>query len=185
MVQKIPFTDYIKLAFALVMMWATLVTLTDGPFPFLINIDLVFHEAGHVFFLFFGSLIHALGGTLMQIIIPTTLAGYFILRREFYSASVLTWWLGENFVNISVYIKDARARQLNLIGGGGHDWAYILGKLNLLEHDILIGNIAYSIGAVIMVASVIGAIYFTAKNVKEKEKEKRKKIKTILQDGDF
>ena len=42
--------------------------LTHGHYSLIDNADLIIHEAGHFFFGFFGSFIHAAGGTLMQII---------------------------------------------------------------------------------------------------------------------
>ncbi|MCU0365459.1 MAG: hypothetical protein MUE93_07320 [Ignavibacteriaceae bacterium] len=49
-----------------------------GEFGLLDNIDLVIHEAGHFFFMLFGKFIYTLGGTLMQIILPSIIAGYFL-----------------------------------------------------------------------------------------------------------
>ena len=42
------------------------------------------------------------------------------------------WWAGENMMDVAIYINDARALQLTLIGGQtgaeveGHDWEHIL-----------------------------------------------------------
>jgi hypothetical protein len=44
--------------------------------------------------------------------------------------------------SVSIYVADARARELYIIGGqGGHDWAYLLGTIGLLEFDIIISRI--------------------------------------------
>ena len=51
--------------------------LNRGEFSLMDNIDLVIHEAGHFFFSLFGKFIYTLGGTLMQIILPSIIAGYF------------------------------------------------------------------------------------------------------------
>ena len=40
----------------------------QGKYTWIDNADLVIHEAGHIFFMFFGKFIHFAGGTLMQII---------------------------------------------------------------------------------------------------------------------
>jgi len=47
-------------------------------YRFLDRVDLVFHEAGHVIFGFFGEFIGLLGGSLMQVLIPAIVTGYFI-----------------------------------------------------------------------------------------------------------
>jgi hypothetical protein len=39
-----------------------------------------------------------------------------------HGATVPLWWLGQNCWNISVYIKDPRAQELPLVGGGEHDY---------------------------------------------------------------
>jgi len=49
---------------------------------FIDNINLIFHEAGHIVFMFFGEFIHILGGTLLQIIIPSIFSLYFYKNEE-------------------------------------------------------------------------------------------------------
>jgi hypothetical protein len=59
-------------------------------------------------------------------------------------------WLGQNFINISVYAGDAQAKSLPLFGphGAKHDWNFILGKYNILEWD-------YEIAMAFMVLAVL------------------------------
>jgi len=95
-----------------------------GEFGLLDNIDLVIHEAGHFFFMLFGKFIYTLGGTLMQIILPSIIAGYFFRNNYRTGVQFGLLWLGQNFINISVYAADAQARKLPLLGGKKvyHDW---------------------------------------------------------------
>jgi hypothetical protein len=123
------------------------------------NVDLAIHEAGHVFFGPFGEFIGFLGGTLMQLIVPLTFMGYFLYKRDQYAASVLLWWVGQNLWNISVYVKDARAMELPLVGGGVHDWRVILGELGHLPRDQEIGHAVYSVGVVCYLVSVIWGVF--------------------------
>lgn len=118
------------------------------------NIDLAIHEAGHVFFGPFGEFIGFLGGTLLQLIVPVTFFGYFLHHRNRYAASVLLWWVAQNLWNISVYVRDARAQELPLVGGGEHDWAYLLGTLNMLPRDQAIGRAFVAAGVVCFVVSI-------------------------------
>jgi hypothetical protein len=53
-------------------------TLTRGHYGLIDNVDLVIHQAGHFFFALFGQYIYTLGGTLMQIIIPSIIGFYFL-----------------------------------------------------------------------------------------------------------
>ncbi|MGV3520611.1 hypothetical protein [Luteitalea sp.] len=63
-------------------------------------------------------------GSLLQILVP-----------------VACWWTGQNLLDVALYVNDARALTLVLLGGRtgaeveGHDWAFILGRLGLLAHD--------------------------------------------------
>lgn len=93
--------------------------------------------------MFFGSFIHALGGTLFEIGIPLLCAGYFYLRKDFIGAGFGLWWLSTAFWGVSIYARDARIQILPLLGGDsvGHDWAYLLGTLNVLQYDQYVATI--------------------------------------------
>ncbi|MCB0265861.1 MAG: hypothetical protein KDH95_01230 [Calditrichaeota bacterium] len=113
--------------------------LTRGNYTLIDNADLVIHEAGHFFFIFFGNFIYALGGTLMQIIFPLFLAFYFWQNDYRTGFQIMIAWLGQNWINISVYVADAQVRQLRLLGNGKHDWFYLLGELGIREYCVEIG----------------------------------------------
>jgi hypothetical protein len=127
--------------------------------------DLVFHEAGHVLFLPFGRFMTVLGGSLMQFLVPVIFAGAFIRQHQPFSACVCAWWAGQNLVDLSPYIADARALQLVLLGGRtgaeveGHDWEYILTALGVTHLDRTIGLSAHYAGVLIMVASIATAAW--------------------------
>ena len=77
------------------------------------------------------------GGTLMQILLPATLAFHFWQYHSRLGIQVSLLWLGQNFLNISVYAADARVQGLDLLGGRTHDWSYLLDRLGLLEYDLV------------------------------------------------
>lgn len=132
---------------------------------FLDRVDLIAHEAGHLFFGYFGEFIMVIGGTLGQLLVPAGIGAYFIMRREFYSSTVTLFWLGQNMFNISVYIKDAVAMELPLVNIGGgegiHDWNWLLLKFNLLAYDQTVGNIVYGLGVLIIALSILLGFYFS------------------------
>ncbi|HVE79375.1 MAG TPA: hypothetical protein VNA89_10960, partial [Gemmatimonadaceae bacterium] len=99
------------------------------------NVDVAIHETGHLVFAPFGEFITALGGTLFQLIVPLAFVVAFLRRGDRFAASVVLWWVAQNLWNISVYVRDARAQVLPLVGGGEHDWAYLLAELDLLPRD--------------------------------------------------
>lgn len=131
--------------------------LNRGEYGMIDNADLVIHEAGHFFFKFFGKFIYTLGGTLMQIILPSIIAWYFFRNDYRTGVQVAMLWLGQNFINISVYAADAQARKLPLLGGNKvyHDWHYMLGELGILNFDYVVGYIFFGIAIIIFLITVL------------------------------
>ncbi|CAN5891421.1 hypothetical protein BH24GEM1_BH24GEM1_13390 [soil metagenome] len=108
---------------------------TPGRYRLLDSLDLAIHETGHLVFGFDGEPPMLLGGTLLQLLIPAAFTVAFWRQGDRHGATVPLWWLGQNCWNISVYIKDARAQELPLVGGGEHDWALLLGEMGWLDRD--------------------------------------------------
>ncbi len=146
---------------------------------FMHNVNLVFHEAGHVIFRPFGRFMTILGGSLAQLLMPLIVVLVFLLKeRNTFAASVGLWWLGQSFMDVAPYINDARAGQIPLLGGGTgadrpgmHDWKNILGDLGLLHRDHDIAAIADNIGIGLMLLSFIwGAflIYIQYQNLRKR-----------------
>ena len=127
----------------------------SGEFLFLDYVNLPFHEFGHIFFSIFGGMIGVWGGTVMQLIIPFGILIYFLVQREPAGVFICAFWLGENLLNISVYIHDARTLALPLVGGGEHDWNIILGHMDMLQHDHYIAALVNALGWFIMLGSVV------------------------------
>jgi hypothetical protein len=75
----------------------------------------------------------------------------------------MTWWSGENMINVGRYIADARAQLLPLIGGD-HDWAVLLsGHPKLLFYDTTMGYALQDFGVFVMLFSIALCAYFTLK----------------------
>ena len=140
-----------------------LLILNQGKFiPIVDHINLLIHEGGHGVFSVFGKFIHALGGTLMQLIIPSMFIVFYIWKKKRISLQIALIYLAQNLMNISVYVSDARAKQLPLLGGKKvyHDWAYLLGELNLLESDIIIGEIIFFVSVAVLLFSLFVPMIF-------------------------
>jgi hypothetical protein len=104
--------------------------------------DLVFHEAGHPILGLLGSRFLAfLGGTIVQVAIPTAAAVAFALRRRTAAVAVALVWLGFNLVEVGAYAADAADRALPLLAPDedAHDWWNLLGMLGVREHCRAIG----------------------------------------------
>jgi hypothetical protein len=119
------------------------------------SVDLAIHETGHLVFGPFGEFVGFLGGTLFQLIVPAAFVVYFWRRGDRHSASVPLWWVAQNCWNISVYARDARAQELPLVGGGEHDWAYLLGRMGWLAHDQGIGKMIHAAGSLIYLLAIV------------------------------
>ena len=113
--------------------WWTLRLAATSTWIFLDFVNLAFHEAGHLVFSFLGSTMQYLGGTLGQLLVPGLLMIHFLFRQQQpLGAAFCLWWFGQNLVNISVYMADARELALPLVGGGDHDWNELFFRFGLL-----------------------------------------------------
>jgi hypothetical protein len=141
------------------------------------SVNLIFHEAGHVLFMPFGRFLHVLGGSLGQLIVPATVTGAFLFKRDIFGAVVGVWWLGESFLDISPYINDARAGQLMLLGGvtgseveDYHDWEVLLTKLGMMQYDHALARLTFTIGTLLMLTAMLwgGLILWKSYQVRSK-----------------
>ena len=138
----------------------------DFPFPeigssFMHNINLVFHEAGHIIFNPFGRFMAVLGGSLMQILMPLIVAATFLIKEQNpFAASVGLWWVGQSMMDVAPYINDARNGQLILLGGttgaettGYHDWETLFTMMNIMHLDHRIADTVDGLGVMIMLTA--------------------------------
>jgi hypothetical protein len=109
-------------------------------------IDLPIHETGHIVFAWGNEVLVALGGTLFQLIVPLAFVVYFWRRKDLHASSVALWWVGQNCFNIARYVADARAQELPLVGGGEHDWTFLLSTWRLLPQDQTLAHNVSGIG---------------------------------------
>lgn len=125
-------------------------------------VNLPFHEAGHIVFMPFGRVMHSLGGSIGQLLMPLICCGALLLKtRDPFGASIALWWHGENYIDLAPYIDDARSLSLPLLGGntgetapyGFHDWQFILTELGLLKYDHLFAHLAYGFGVFVMLTA--------------------------------
>lgn len=104
-------------------------------YHFLDGVNLAFHEAGHLAFAFLGQTLHVLGGTLGQLVFPVACGVHFLREGRRFEAAVCGFWLGESLMYVAVYMADAQAMALPLVGGGEiHDWNWLLSRAGLLAH---------------------------------------------------
>jgi hypothetical protein len=166
--ERQPQTAYARLALTIVLgLYAIPLLRHPESGSFLDGIDLAIHETGHIVFGPFGEVIAAAGGTLFQLIVPAAFVCYFAKRGDRHAATVPLWWIAQNLWNISVYVRDARVQELPLVGGGEHDWAFLLGRFGVLAHDQGIGRGVHAIGVVVCLVAVASGIRFAMATVQQ------------------
>ncbi|MEN9622214.1 MAG: hypothetical protein RLZZ67_648 [Candidatus Parcubacteria bacterium] len=157
--------------------WYYVATYTEG--HLIDNVDLIFHEAGHTIFFFFGQFIQMCAGSGFQILVPLLISIYFFKTGQKLSGALCLLWVGQSILNVSVYAGDAIVMQLELLGGDGvmHDWNYILSTLDILHHAPRIARVMYQIGVMTIGAGTVMAVYYS---VIEKAKQIPPKSATKL-----
>lgn len=113
-----------------------------GAFFLLDSVSLAVHEAGHVILGLLGSrFVMMAGGTIFQLAMPLAFVLDFRRRGQTRSSYACLAWVGQNLLNVGRYAADARAQRLPLVGGGEHDWTYLLEVFGLLRHDVQVGAV--------------------------------------------
>lgn len=134
---------------------------------FLDNVDLPIHEFGHLLFRILGEFMGIAGGSLFQVIFPAVFVGYFVWQRSFYSAAVVSLWVGQSILNVWVYAADAVVMQLVLTSGSTgaegsfHDWNYMLTHFGLLGSTKTVAGIIRFIGTSTIIISSVFSVYYS------------------------
>jgi hypothetical protein len=138
-------------------------------------VNLPFHEAGHLFFRFFGRFMATLGGSLGQLLMPLVCLAMFLFKtRDTFAAAFALWWFGESFMDLAPYINDARSLTLPLLGGntgrtspyGFHDWEFILKESGLTKYDHVLAHTADKMGMFLMICALVWGGYLLYKQYK-------------------
>lgn len=134
---------------------------------FLDNVDLPIHEFGHLLFRLFGEFMMVAGGSLFQVVFPAVFVGYFVWQRQYYSASVVLFWVGQSVLNVWVYAADAVVMRLVLTSGftgsegSFHDWNYLLTATGLLTSTKIVAGIIRSAGTLVIISAGVLSVYYS------------------------
>jgi hypothetical protein len=107
------------------------------------GITLAVHEGGHLLFSYFGPFMGIAGGSIMQVAVPILAGTALVRQNDGFGLSVAMTWLASSLFGLALYIGDARAMTLSLVGFSNdpiHDWNYLLSRLNLLNADAALSN---------------------------------------------
>jgi hypothetical protein len=141
--------------------WAVTYLRAPDPWALIDHVNLAVHEAGHLVFAPFGTFMTALGGTLLQLLLPLAFALRFLRRGEHFAGYVTLGWTAQSLWNVARYVADARAQALPLVGGGEHDWTYLLAETGLLAHDAAVAGVV-RVGGVCLFAVAMGLAWMHA-----------------------
>jgi hypothetical protein len=137
---------------------------TDGWIAYIVWVwTIVPHEIGHVICTPLGWLPMMAGGSIWQVLVFVLAAVFAFWVRRQITIALWFWALsGLSLINLSVYMGDARARQLPLLLGASkdhHDWWNLLGRYDLLEYDHVLAVCTAGVGAALVVlAAVLGIL---------------------------
>ncbi|MEW6130620.1 MAG: hypothetical protein AB1757_26550 [Acidobacteriota bacterium] len=127
---------------------------------FIDGVNLLIHEAGHVVFRPFGEVLMIAGGSLFQVIMPLIFVGYFVRQKQYFSAALVLFWVGESILYVAIYAGDSLALQLPLVGGEDviHDWNYLLGRYGMLKQTAKIAGLIRFVGTLVILSAVVWSI---------------------------
>jgi hypothetical protein len=125
-------------------------------------IDFGVHEASHLVFFFLPSVAVAAAGSIGEIVFTLLILAATIKGKSYFAAVFAALWTMLAFRSAGLYMADARAQIIPLIGPGEtvkHDWNYVFGQLGWLNYDTAIGGTVITIGVVIGVLGLIFGLY--------------------------
>ncbi len=120
------------------------------------------HEFGHLFWAFAGEWMTIAGGSLTQLLIPIGAGAVVARSKDWFGVTVCGLFLAASLGDLSWYIADARARELDLLSfspdASGHDWSYLLSRAGLLRQDLAIARFTRFVGWVVTLLSCLVAV---------------------------
>lgn len=133
----------------------------DAPLLPLNIVELGLHEASHLLFIWAPTMVHVLAGSVGQVLIPL-LIGIHLMRRAHdpLGGAVGLGWAGLSMHGVAVYAADAPTEELPLVGGGLHDWAYILGPegLDRMHEAAAVADALRGVGAALVAVAVLWCV---------------------------
>ncbi len=118
-----------------------------------------FHEFGHLLFMPFGEFMTLAGGSLAQWLMPLGFLLHFGLKnKDNFTASLMLWWMGTQFLDLAPYAWDALVPQHILLSGrtgdnGAHDYIDMLGTLGLLNSAHGVARVMHATGLLVMMGA--------------------------------
>jgi len=118
-----------------------------------------FHEFGHLLFMPLGEFMMLAGGSFAQILMPLGFLALFALKnRDNFSAALMLWWSGTQWIDLAPYAYDAKTPQHILLTGrtgdtGAHDYIDMLGTIGLLNRAHQVAWVMHKLGILLMIVA--------------------------------
>jgi hypothetical protein len=119
-------------------------------------IEFGIHEASHLVTAFLPPIICASAGSIGEMSFTFLLAYAAYRAKSYFGLIFALLWVTLAMNSAGIYMADARAQQLQLVGAGPdpqHDWHFVFGQLGWLDWDILIGGTVRAVGDI---AGIVG-----------------------------
>jgi hypothetical protein len=120
------------------------------------------HEASHIVTAWLPQIICAAAGSIGEMSFTILIAVAAWREKSYFALSFALLWVMLAMNSAGIYMADARAQKLQLIGLGPeprHDWNFVFGQLGWLDWDTVIGGSVRFVGDVVgLVGLAIGLI---------------------------
>jgi len=148
------------------------------------------HQLGHYAFGILGEEGAVLGGTMLPLFLPIIFMAYFLNRRDLFSMSICFGWFATVLFNVALFAADASKGDLiclmPLSGREFQDWAWILERVNMVDHAHVVSMVLKLSGYFTMMVCLAACIWFLWQiilNQKSKAQWVIKKIKRLWAGG--
>lgn len=162
-----PMWLYVAWWFFFLYVFVSLLSFSPGqPNNFIVSgmymINFCVHEVSHILFIFLPPILTALAGSFGEVSFTILLLVAAIRAKSYFVAVFAGLWVMLGFISAGVYMADAKAQALPLIGPGDtviHDWNFIFTKLGWLDASVFIGSTVRGVGVAIGAMSLFFGVY--------------------------
>ncbi len=127
------------------------------------------HEASHLVVMFLPPLLVAAAGSIGELSFTLLLLAATIKAKAYFASVFAGLWVMLALRSVGIYMADARAQQLPLIGPGEtaqHDWHFVFEQLGWLTADTMLGGMVQGLGVMVgVVALVCGLLLVVLKMI--------------------
>lgn len=144
-------------------------------------INLGVHEAAHFATFFLPQIIISSAGSIAEILFALLLLLAAFKGKSYFAAVFTGLWVMFSFISAGIYMSDARAQILPLIGPGEnlmHDWYYVFSQLGWLDADTLIGSSMRTIGITFGTLSLAFGLYVIILRISRRKTSQKKLVTT-------